>query len=124
MAIIVTFATGIRWSAVLVFALPAAGCDLNTLRAEKLAFRLPKQHDVAVKRKPHENGVVVEHKSGSGWQWAATPAEPRLRYLDVVERITASSRDEATRVQLVELGQVIEETTLEPGGGTSNPSTS
>lgn len=65
------------------------------------------------KRKPHENGVIVEREDGSsGWHWSATPAEARFRYIDVVERITEFDPDVTTRIQLVEFGQVVEETTL------------
>ena len=64
-------------------------------------------------RKPHENGVSVEREdSGAGWHWAATSADARLRYADVVARISDAGPDVVTRIQLVELGQFVEETTL------------
>ena len=55
---------------------------------------------------------MVLQEGSAGWQWAATPAEARRRYLDVVESNTEFAPEKATRIQLFEMGQVVEETTL------------
>jgi hypothetical protein len=69
---------------------------------------------VIPKRKPHENGVMVEHDGKpTSWHWSATPSEARMRYADVVERVTEANAPGTTRIQLVELGQVVKETTLD-----------
>jgi hypothetical protein len=78
-----------------------------------LAFRLAKRHDDVVlpKRKPHENGVLTD----SSWHYAATPSQARFLYVDLIELISArlaDCPDLEVPIQLIQMGQVVDETTL------------
>ena len=64
------------------------------------------------KRKPHENGVLTKSELGETWSWTATPAEARVRYAETIERASDLLEGNVVLIQLVEMGQVVDEMTL------------